>query len=155
MIRQVCSRIGVRGLVGAGWSRFAGESDDQVFVAGDFNHDAVLPRCLAAVHHGGAGTTATSLRAGAPTIVCSVFVDQPLWAWRMKALGVGEGFPFQALSADKLIAALQRALQPEVRAQVRAVAARLEEEHGAVQSTEALLRLAGRAADPGRIRAAA
>lgn len=52
-------------------------------------HDALFPLMSACVHHGGAGTTAASLRAGKPTIVCPFFGDQPFWGRRVADLGVG------------------------------------------------------------------
>ena len=42
-------------------------------------HDWLLPRCAAAVHHGGAGTTAASLTWACPTTVVYFFGDQPFW----------------------------------------------------------------------------
>ena len=35
------------------------------------NYAAIFPACRAVVHHGGAGTTAASLRAGVPTLILS------------------------------------------------------------------------------------
>jgi len=43
----------------------------------------------AAVHHGGAGTTAAALRAGLPSMVFPSWGDQTLWAQRVCALGAG------------------------------------------------------------------
>jgi UDP:flavonoid glycosyltransferase YjiC (YdhE family) len=52
-------------------------------------HDWLFPRMTAAVHHGGAGTTAAGLRAGVPSVVTPFFGDQPFWGRRVHALGVG------------------------------------------------------------------
>jgi UDP:flavonoid glycosyltransferase YjiC (YdhE family) len=41
------------------------------------------------VHHGGAGTTAAALRAGAPQIVVWHMGDQPVWGKLVQRLGVG------------------------------------------------------------------
>jgi sterol 3beta-glucosyltransferase len=46
-------------------------------------------KLAAIVHHGGVGTTHTGLRAGIPTVVVPFFTDQPFWARRVAALGVG------------------------------------------------------------------
>jgi UDP:flavonoid glycosyltransferase YjiC (YdhE family) len=51
-------------------------------------HEHLFPLMSACVHHGGAGTTGASLRAGKPTIVCPFFGDQPFWAKRVEDLGV-------------------------------------------------------------------
>jgi sterol 3beta-glucosyltransferase len=43
-------------------------------------HDWLFPQIDAAVHHGGAGTTGASLRAGIPTLIKPWFGDQFFWA---------------------------------------------------------------------------
>ncbi len=52
-------------------------------------HDLLFPRMAAVVHHGGAGTTGAGIRAGVPSLVVPFGVDQPFWASRVVALGVG------------------------------------------------------------------
>ncbi|MFC7471430.1 glycosyltransferase [Actinomadura keratinilytica] len=39
------------------------------------------------VHHAGAGTVASALRAGIPSVPVPVTADQPFWAGRLTALG--------------------------------------------------------------------
>src|SRR5258708_9892738 len=69
----------------------AGEVDlpDSVLAIEPCPHDWLFPRVAAAVHHGGAGTTAAALRAGVPSVVVPFFADQPFWAWRGSAPGAG------------------------------------------------------------------
>ncbi len=43
-------------------------------------HEWLFPRVAAAVHHGGCGTTAISLRAGRPTILCPYFGGRSFWS---------------------------------------------------------------------------
>ena len=78
-----------------------------VTVVGGVDHSAVLPLCVAAVHHGGAGTLAASLGAGIPTFVCSVFADQPFWGARLVDAGVGAHLPFNDLDRARLEKALR------------------------------------------------
>ncbi|OKL60787.1 Sterol 3-beta-glucosyltransferase [Talaromyces atroroseus] len=52
-------------------------------------HDWLFTQIDAAVHHGGAGTTGASLRAGVPTIVKPFFGDQFFFGSRIEDLGVG------------------------------------------------------------------
>jgi sterol 3beta-glucosyltransferase len=113
MIRSVVAARGLRAIVGAGWSRFAHDHDEQVRIVGMVDHDALLPRCRAAVHHGGAGTTAAALFAGIPAVVCSVFADQPWWASRLERLGIGAQVRFAEVDANSLGAALDRVLTPK------------------------------------------
>lgn len=114
-INAVARRLGVRALISAGWSGIAGESSDDVRVVGAINHDAVLPRCLLAVHHGGAGTTAAAATAGIPALVYSVFADQPFWGARLEELGCGVHHRFTDLSPETLESSLRRLLDPELR----------------------------------------
>ena len=51
-------------------------------------HDWLFPRVDVAFHHGGAGTTGASLRAGIPTLIKPWFGDQFFWASRVQKLGV-------------------------------------------------------------------
>lgn len=52
-------------------------------------HDWLFNQVDAVVHHGGAGTTGASLRAGVPTIIKPFFGDQFFFATRVEDLGVG------------------------------------------------------------------
>lgn len=52
-------------------------------------HDWLFRQVDAAVHHGGAGTTGASLRAGVPTIIHPFFGDQFFFSNRIQDLGVG------------------------------------------------------------------
>ncbi|KAJ5960526.1 uncharacterized protein N7479_007676 [Penicillium vulpinum] len=52
-------------------------------------HDWLFSQIDAATHHGGAGTTGASLRAGVPTIVKPFFGDQFFFGSRVEDLGVG------------------------------------------------------------------
>lgn len=52
-------------------------------------HDWLFSQIDAAAHHGGAGTTGASLRAGVPTIVKPFFGDQFFFGTRVEDLGVG------------------------------------------------------------------
>jgi UDP:flavonoid glycosyltransferase YjiC (YdhE family) len=90
------------------------ESADDIFIAPAIPHDRLFPRVRAIVHHGGAGTTGAALGAGVPSIVIPFSVDQPFWASRVVALGVGPApIPRRRLSADRLARALIQALGDE------------------------------------------
>ncbi|RPB15250.1 UDP-Glycosyltransferase/glycogen phosphorylase [Morchella conica CCBAS932] len=52
-------------------------------------HDWLFKQIDAAVHHGGAGTTGASLRAGIPTVVKPFFGDQYFFGQRVEDMGVG------------------------------------------------------------------
>lgn len=117
LITEVSQTLGVRALISAGWGRLQALEPDNpaVRVVGAVDHSAVFSRCVAAVHHGGAGTLAASLGAGIPTVVCSVFADQPFWGARLVDAGVGAHLRFKDLDRVGLEKALRTVLSPEVR----------------------------------------
>ncbi|MEV7025163.1 glycosyltransferase [Kitasatospora sp. NPDC093558] len=115
---------GRRVLLGRGWAELAQVDDaSDCFVVGEVNQQALFPRVAAVVHHGGAGTTTTAARAGAPQVVVPQIVDQPYWAGRVAASGIGVAHDGPTATVDSLSAALKEALTPETRARATAVAA--------------------------------
>ncbi|HEY1688282.1 MAG TPA: glycosyltransferase [Solirubrobacteraceae bacterium] len=108
-------------------------------IVGAVDHDRLFPRCVAVVHHGGVGSIMTSLRAGRPTLVCSVIADQPWWGQRLRKLGVGAHVPFAKLNRDKLSAALRMLLDPAVAERARRLGDRIEAEGDGLPRASRLL----------------
>ncbi|UOZ05138.1 glycosyltransferase [Amycolatopsis sp. WQ 127309] len=118
---------GRRVLVLQGWADLGLADDrDDCFVLGEVNHQALFGRCAAVVHHGGAGTTTTAARAGVPQVVVPQATDQPYWASRVAALGIGVAHDGPAPTVASLSAALGSALAPETRARAEAVTIRAD-----------------------------
>jgi sterol 3beta-glucosyltransferase len=67
------------------------DATKQVFVLDEVPHEWLFPQVAAVVHHGGAGTTATALRAGKPTIICPLLGDQAFWAAWSTSVGLDRG----------------------------------------------------------------
>jgi sterol 3beta-glucosyltransferase len=108
-------------------------------VDGPLDHDRLLPRCRAAVHHGGAGTTRAAARAGLPALVVSVSFDQPWWGRRLERLGVGHHLRFADLDRTTLEAGLRLVLDPDTAARAAALGQRMEAEpDGAHESARML-----------------
>ena len=61
---------------------------DNVFVTGPAPHEALLPRCALAIHHGGSGTSHSACRAGVPSLVMPFAGDQFFWNARLRDAGV-------------------------------------------------------------------
>ncbi|RJQ74970.1 glycosyltransferase [Pseudonocardiaceae bacterium YIM PH 21723] len=114
---------GRRVVLGSGWAglTIAGDQDD-CFVVGEANHQALFRRVAAVVHHGGAGTTTTAARAGAPQVVVPQLADQPYWAGRVADLGIGVAHDGAVPTAESLTAALGTALAEHTRTHAKAVA---------------------------------
>lgn len=78
------------------------ERDGLLHLTESVDHEILFPECRAAVHHGGAGTTAAALRAGIPSVVGWLSADQPLWAAALRDHGAGAGAPLSRLSDTDL-----------------------------------------------------
>jgi UDP:flavonoid glycosyltransferase YjiC (YdhE family) len=125
MISAACAQLGERALICSGSSEFtAVPGSDHVKIVSSVNHSAVFPACRAVVHHGGPGTTFAGIRAGVPTLILWVSVDQPMWGAAVNRLGVGLGRPF-FLTEESLVADLRSILTAHCVTRVREVAARM------------------------------
>ncbi|MRH86141.1 glycosyltransferase [Nocardia sp. SYP-A9097] len=133
MITEVTTRLGARALVAAGYTNFplGPSADGRVMVCGPLDYDKVLPRCRAAVHAGGPGTTHDVARAGIPSVVTPVFGDQILWGWRVSAAGIGVDITYRKLTEQRLLDALARVTESDVRARATAAGAAIAGERGA------------------------
>ncbi|WP_446222210.1 glycosyltransferase [Nocardia sp. IBHARD005] len=123
MLRAVCAGRGRRLLLASGWASIATGFEQDVAVVEQVDHARVLPRCVAAVHHGGAGTTAAALRAGVPQVICSVQADQPYWGQALQRLGLAATTPAKRLTGERLDALLDRVAHPDVVARAATSAA--------------------------------
>lgn len=118
-VAAACADLGLRALVAG--VRQTATSAPHVRLVGAVDHAAVLPRCLGAVHHGGAGTVAATLRAGIPSVVGWYSADQPIWGTILTRAGVGTSLRASRLERRTLRDALDRILQPRVRAAAAAL----------------------------------
>lgn len=64
-------------------------SSEHLLRVGQTPHSSVFPQCSLIVHHGGAGTTQSALKAGKPSVVVAHGFDQPYWAKQLNRSGVG------------------------------------------------------------------
>ncbi len=104
-------------------------------------HRLLFPRVAAAIHHGGAGTTAASLRAGSPTITVPVGIDQPFWGMRVAAIGAGPP-PLLRRHAtpDRLVRVIAAATDDLVRVRAAAAGRLIDREDGVARATEVITR---------------
>jgi UDP:flavonoid glycosyltransferase YjiC (YdhE family) len=140
MIAGACAQLGERALVCAGWSDFSTVSQfEHVKVVGAMNYEAIFPTLRAVVHHGGAGTTATALRAGIPQVVLWTFFDQPLVGAAVKRLKVGTARRLSTTSEKSLVADLRRILAPQYATRARELAPRMTKPAESVAAAADLL----------------
>ncbi|NOX63162.1 MAG: glycosyltransferase family 1 protein [Chloroflexi bacterium] len=132
-----------RGVLLTGWGGLR-QSDlpDHVIKIESAPHDWLFPQMRAVVHHGGAGTTAAGLRAGAPSIIIPFFGDQPFWGWRVKQLGVGPSpIPRKKLTAKSLAKAIEVAVRDKaMRERAESLGRLIRAENGVERAVRLLTR---------------
>lgn len=102
-------------------------------------HEWLFDKVAAIIHHGGAGTTTAALRAGVPTIITPVFVDQFDHARLVRLLGVGIGFSeqLQRISWQSLGDAIVKVVSDmEMANKAAALGEKLRQETGAVRAAD-------------------
>ncbi|KAJ6306821.1 hypothetical protein OIU78_022018 [Salix suchowensis] len=143
VILEALKVTGQRGIVDQGWGDLGNlmEVPDSVFLLKDCPHDWLFLQCAAVVHHGGAGTTATGLRAGCPTTIVPFFGDQFFWGDRVHQKGLGPApIPIAKLSVEKLSNAIRFMLEPEVKSRAMELAKLIESEDGVGGAVDAFHR---------------
>lgn len=145
MISAACAELGERALICSGASDFTDISQSEhVKIVDAVNHSAVFPACRAVVHHGGPGTTFAGIRAGAPTLILWVSVDQPMWGAAVSRLDVGTARPFFETTQKLLVADLRSILTPHRVRRTREVAAQMTTPAESVTAAADLLEDAAR-----------
>ncbi len=133
LLVDALAQSGQRGLIYRGWGDLGNiELSSTVLAIDATPHDWLFARAAAVVHHGGAGTTAATLRAGLPSVVVPVFGDQLLWADRLQVLGTAPPpLPRVQLTATRLAAAIDQVVtQPAFRTQAQQIQQALHAEDG-------------------------
>ena len=125
-------RAGKRGLIATAGGALQREEGlaDMHFIAGA-PHDRLFPLVQATMHHGGAGTTGAALRAGRPTAIVPFLGDQPFWARRIEALGVGPvALDKRRITEDDLADVFRAMEAPAMRQRAAELGAAIRSERG-------------------------
>jgi UDP:flavonoid glycosyltransferase YjiC (YdhE family) len=139
MIAAASAELGERALIYSADRSDSIRHADHVKLVGQVNYTTILPTCRAAVHHGGAGTTAASLRAGLPTLVLWDVADQPIWGAQVKSLKVGSARRLTRVTRKSLVRDLRSILSEECTARARDIAPRMTKPADAAASAADLL----------------
>ncbi|MGE5334164.1 MAG: glycosyltransferase, partial [Nitrososphaerota archaeon] len=99
---QAIRQAGARALViGAPPEALPQPLTEDVFAAPFAPFSRIYPRCAAAIHHGGIGTLAQSLRAGIPALVVPWGVDQFFAGAQLTRIGAGRWLRRPAFTAER------------------------------------------------------
>jgi sterol 3beta-glucosyltransferase len=141
-IKELLEKTDIRIIYCRGWSDMPDLPENpRLLIIEQADHAWLLPKCRAAVIHGGIGTIAAVLQAGIPAIVASLFVDQPAWGKIIEQRKLGVHIPWKKLSATTVLDALTRVEQEPIKTSLQQAHARLLKENGveaAIVSIEAV-----------------
>lgn len=113
VIATATATLGLRVLMATGWSGLSAlDHDERIYTVPAVDHDVILPRCVGAVHHGGAGSVAASLRAGLPTLIYWLGADQPIWGRQVTRARAGACSPLSKIDVRGFGVALDKVLTP-------------------------------------------
>jgi MGT family glycosyltransferase len=116
-----------------------GASPPNAYVARFIPQAALLPRCAAAVHHGGAGTTFGILAHGLPSVVVPQSADNFTISARLAAAGAARELLPHEVSRESVVAAVNAVLEGTgVRAAAQQLAAEIAQMPGPGQVAAAL-----------------
>jgi UDP:flavonoid glycosyltransferase YjiC (YdhE family) len=139
-----------RVLMSKGWAGIgSAELPSSVMVVhGPMPHANLFTRVAAVVHHGGAGTMAAALRAGAPQVIVPHLADQFFHAHRLASLGIAPpGIRISNLTAERLGQAIDATLALPAGPR-QAAAERLRHGDGLARAVAAIERMATSKKDP-------
>lgn len=128
-----------RAVLATGWGSLAGANlPDTIYRVEAVPHDWLFPQVAAAVHHGGAGTTAAAFRAGIPSVVVPHLVDQPFWGHRVFEMGVGpQPIPYKRITSESLTKAIAAATtDQEMKRRATALADQIKAEDGVAEAVK-------------------
>ncbi len=141
MVVAALERTGARGVLLTGWGGLdTVKTADNIYTLQSAPHEWLFPQMALAVHHGGAGTVATSLCAGVPMIVIPFLPDHLFWGQRVHALGIGpRPIMRRQLSVERLAGAIATALRdPGMKARAAALGQRVRGEDGVGRAVDAI-----------------
>jgi len=132
---DVLKKLNLRGIFCGGWNELKdleSLSSDHLLLIKGAPHELLLPKCLMAIHHGGAGTTAAVARSGIPNVIFPALGDQPFWAHRIAILGAGplNTFSIKEITASTLETQISYCLQESVKQKAVELGSMLKDEDG-------------------------
>lgn len=114
------------------------------------DHALLFPHCAAVVHHGGAGTTQSSLLAGRPSVIVAHIVDQHLFGAELYRMGAAaRPIKRKAASAERLAQAIHQVLKKEIKQNAVAAGNIMREEKGTEAAVRHIVQIMAHAS-PGR-----
>lgn len=113
ILNELLIKTNFRFVFGLGWSPMPDiPNHPNLFVVKYINYEWLLPKCKTAVFHGGIGTVASVMRAKIPSIILSIFSDQPTNGIMLQNIHIAVHIPFNKISTKKIISAIEKTQTP-------------------------------------------
>jgi UDP:flavonoid glycosyltransferase YjiC (YdhE family) len=143
IIARAARSVGRRVVIAKFWeepSEF--RHSDDVFFISKYPHLKLFPRMAAAIHHGGAGTVATSAISGIPQIVVPHLLDQYYWGSQIYRSHLGPKPIWRSrLTSRKLAGAIHEALSDKrMKQKATAVSRMIDRQNSLDMAVRELLR---------------
>ena len=139
LVEAALTQIGQRGILLVDRDVYRSQKrSDTLYLTNGVAHDWLFPQMQAIVHHGGAGTTAASLRAGVPTIIIPSISDQWFWGYQVAHAGVGpQPISRKNLTTQRLVEKLNIVLHnQEMHRRAKEMGACIRSENGVEQGVK-------------------
>jgi len=106
-------KAGCRAIIQTSSEKYPPDSQqDNIYFIGKHPHQPVFKHCAAVVHHGGAGTTHTTILSGCPSVVVPFMDEQLFWGRQLRKLGIsGSPLTIKKVNADTLAIRIRAVLR--------------------------------------------
>jgi sterol 3beta-glucosyltransferase len=110
----------------------------RLFIIDTVSHQWMIPRCKAAVIHGGVGTTAAGLQAGIPLVIASIIADQPWLGKLIEQKKLGVHIPFKKLNPQNFTDAIERTQNIDIIDNAKTISKQINRENGVEKTLDRL-----------------
>lgn len=147
---EAAKRLGRRAVLLVGDERNRPADLPEGMIAVDYApYQALLPRALAMVHHGGVGTTSQGLLAGVPTLIVPFAFDQSDNAEHARRLGTSRTLYRNNYRAPRVFKELHGLVtRPEYAQNATAVSKKLQQENGPARAADLIEQVLDRTPEP-------
>ncbi|MCP5007983.1 MAG: glycosyltransferase family 1 protein [Planctomycetes bacterium] len=120
------------------WKQCQVASSKDIHYVSSAPHHLIFPHCKAVVHHGGAGTTQTTMLAGIPSIVVPHISEQNFWGSELKRLGISPSLILRRkVTSEKLARNIQIVENsPTMQAKAKRIGEIMKLENGVSRAVE-------------------
>ncbi len=144
LLINAVKKVKIKAIIQFDWDKCPEVKDSDIYQVTRINHEDIFPYCSFVVHHGGAGTTQTSISTGIPSVVVSHGADQGFNGWILKNAGAcATVLNRKSLTVEKLSKAMKKVLGDEsYKEHALAISKKIENEDGVSRSVELIKALA-------------